>query len=115
MTMNLLSDKFLAMVTFGDDDTVIMGDGDEETNAGLTDNDTDYPDDVCVVPIPSISTGRRRGRGGRSRGRRRAKKGGIEGGRGNEAVQGISQNIVHSFSFQKTYSYLLFCTVSDLL
>ena len=44
-----------------DDDTVRIGDGDEETNAGLPDEDTNYPNYVCFDPIPSTSTGRGRG------------------------------------------------------
>ena len=44
-----------------DDDTVRIGDGDEETNAGLPHEDTNYPNYVCFDPIPSTSTGRGRG------------------------------------------------------
>ena len=43
------------------DNTVRMGDGDEETNTGLPDEDTNYPNYVCFDPILSTSTGWGRG------------------------------------------------------
>ena len=85
-----------------DDDTVIMGDGDEQTKAGLPDDDSDYPPDVLIDPIPSTSTGRGRGRGRRSRGIRGARGGRRGGGRGNEAIQ-VNVDDTYDEDILKTY------------
>ena len=60
-----MSELFLGDGNNSDDETVIIGDGNEETKAGLLEDVTDYfQNNVFVDPIPSTSTGRGRGKGG---------------------------------------------------
>ena len=60
-----MSELILGDGNKSDDETVIIGDGNEETNAGLLEDVTDYfQNNVFVDPIPSTSTGRRRGKCG---------------------------------------------------
>lgn len=74
-----------------DDESVIDGDGDEQTNDGVLNDTTDFPEDIPADPIPSTSTGRVCVRGGRGRGRSRGRGGGRGGGRG-DADQGIEDD-----------------------
>ena len=60
-----MSELILGDGNNSDDETVIIGDGNEETNSGLLEDVTDYfQNNVFVDPIPSTSTGRGRGKVG---------------------------------------------------
>ena len=60
-----MSELILGDGNKSDDEIVIKGDSNEETNAGLLEDVTDYfQNNVFVDPIPSTSTGRGRGKGG---------------------------------------------------
>ena len=60
-----MSELILGDGNNSNDETVIIGDGNEETNSGLLEDITDYfQNNVFVDPIPSTSTGRGRGKVG---------------------------------------------------
>ena len=60
-----MSELILGNGNNSDDETVIIGDGNEETNAGLLEDVTDYfQNNVFVDPVPSTTTGRGHGKRG---------------------------------------------------